>query len=146
MNPFERARIKTTFNALTFAFAFTPLIYYFIALKIPVNIRESVSFEMLKNIWIGIAVICVIAGLTIMNMNPLKFGKVTKDSSHPILPVQNQMIIAMAIHESIAIYGLVFYFFSGAKELLNVFVPISIVLVIVDRTRTKIELIPPKDS
>ena len=143
MNPIERSRIKMTLNSITFAFAIAPVIYFFIALKMPIIQHHPEHFEIIKNMFLGIAIISVIAGLMIMNLKPEKFRKFAEASNPPSHPAQHQMLLAMTLHESIAVFGFVYYFMSGTREFLNAAVPVSIVLILVDRLKTKIEQAPP---
>jgi len=139
MNPTETAKVARVLNWLTFAFAIAPLIYYYIGLKIPIKPGTHSDFEMFRLIFVFFIIASGIGSIVITNISPSKFKSAIQNAQSPGHPALTQAIIAMAFAESIAVYGLVYIFVSGSREFLNVCVPVSIALILIIRSRIRID-------
>lgn len=132
-------KVSRVLNWLTFAFAIAPLIYYCIGLNIPIEQRTNSDFGMFRLIFIFLIIASGIGSIVITHINQSKFKGSIPNAKSPGHPALTQAIIAMAFAESIAVYGLVYIFVSGSREFLNVCVPVSIALILIIRSRIRIE-------
>jgi hypothetical protein len=141
-DPEYPAKKTRTYNWITFVMAVSPLIYYIIALYLNRPPGEMIQSKMaMKQMFIFISVTCVFLGLFFNRKALEKFpnrsaGGNSGQSGHPVI---TRFLCAAAFHESISIYGLVWYLVSGQMDFLNVAVPVSIALILFDRTQNKIE-------
>jgi len=139
IHPTETAKVARVLNWLTFAFAIAPLIYYYIGLNIPIEPGTHSDFGMFRLIFIFFIIASGIGSIVITHINRSKFKSSIQNAQSPGHSALTQAIIAMAFAESIAVYGLVYIFVSGSKEILNICVPVSIALILIIRSRIRID-------
>lgn len=141
MNQDKTQKIRTL-NLMTFAFAFSPVIYYYLGNHvIDISRNDPTKYVETKLIFICIAIICFILGILI---SVDKTGGIAKfinqaQQKNVDTTIDPLFIVACAFAESVCIYGLVYYFMSGQLDFLNYTVPVSILGILFIRSKFSVD-------
>ena len=129
-------------NYITFAFAFAPVIYFWLAnYRIEIALNETDKYEFMKLIFISISAICFVSGIILSFVSSRRisehFHKSNQEESNSY--IHSHVLIAYALAESVCLYGLVYYFMSGQLDFFNYTVPVSILGILFIRSRFSVD-------